>query len=99
MRYERTQYSTWTLALAGLFLVGIVLAAVAGQSNALGGPWWFHFLVAIAIVLLVAGRLTVIVTDDEVAAHFGIGWPRRRIVLDDVTGVRRVRVRDRKSVV
>lgn len=93
MRYEHTQLSKWTLALAALLLVGIVVMAIAGWSEAIGGPLWYIVFAAIAIVLLMAGRLTVVVTDDEVSAAFGLGWPHRRTRLDDVAGVRRVRVR------
>jgi hypothetical protein len=93
MQYEHTQLSKWTLALAAVLLVTILVSAIAGWTEAVGGPWWYLVFVAIAIVLLVAGRLTVVVTDAEVSAAFGLGWPHRRIALDEVTEVQRVRIR------
>lgn len=93
MPYLHTQYSKWTLALAALFLVGIVAMGVAGWSEAIGGPFWYLVFVTIGIVLLVAGRLTVGVDGEHVSAAFGVGWPRRRVALSEVTDARRVRVR------
>lgn len=95
--YDRSQPGTLVLfALGGGAAVcGVVLAAVLAEEESPGAP-----LAVLAGVFALLGacaflfrRLRVVVTDLEVVASFGSGWPRRAIPLSEVRGARAVRNR------
>jgi hypothetical protein len=48
-------------------------------------------LAFVTIVGFMFSRLTVLVGKGQVLAEFGLGWPRRRHRLDEVTGIEQVR--------
>lgn len=93
MRYEHTQQARWTAAIALLALIAIVVTALTGSTDRLGGVWWYVMLVIVAIVLGWTSRLTVTIDDTAVTTTFGWGWPSRSVALTDVTAANRKRVR------
>lgn len=91
MSYQHTQYSPATLRIAVL-----VLLAVVGTTVAVGGsPAGLAVILLTALIvgaaLAVFSRLTIEMTDAEVRAVFGWGWPRRVVSLSDIVSVTRVR--------
>lgn len=92
MTYRHTQIGWWTgLVIGGLGLgltVWVILARPSGQ------PWDVITAIISALLIalaLVASQLTSIVSNDEIVADFGWGWPRRRTPFSTVTAAQRVR--------
>jgi hypothetical protein len=91
MEYGHTQFGPPLLRVAALAL--LVMAA-AGSVAA--GP--VAGLVVVGVVALIVGpamvifsRFTVTVTDERLIAHFGWGWPRRKLDWTEASAVRTVR--------
>lgn len=90
VRYSRVQRSyVWLLLVAAIVVA--VSAAVAASSGGTGVGWVVLVGVTVLALLSVFSRLTVVVVPTAVVAHFGWGWPRRRVELDRIVAVRPVR--------
>ena len=68
------------IAAAGV--LAVVVVAIARPE----GWYWIDVVAAlVALVGLIGSRLTVIVDPDAVIVEFGMGWPRRRVPISEIT--------------
>jgi len=87
MPYRHTQAAPLMYLIS---VLGVVIGLVGYFLDA--ARWWLVLLgVLLVAVGLVAARLTVVVDDRTVTTTFGWGWPRRRIVRDEIVGIAAVR--------
>lgn len=93
MEYEHTQHGPLFLRflVIGLLAIAAIITALTGSAEG---------VVILGVVALVVGgalfvfnRLTVKVTDQQLIAHFGWGWPRKSLPWQEAKAVRRVRNR------
>jgi len=86
-RYERQQTGALMHVAAAIVAALVIVAFVAGDE------FWLALVIGLFVcaVLLLLGRLTVRVTDAEVALWFGAGVIRRRWPVADIAAAQRVR--------
>lgn len=96
-RYDHVQPAGALIAplCFGAFLCGVFVAVALTSAPADRGVPFACVLGGTGVLLIVCARvlrsLRVTVTDAEVVAAFGSGWPRRRIAVRDVAATRPVR--------
>ena len=90
MRYERRQVGRLTL---GAMVAGVVAAWIALGGAASQGNWLSATALGLAmgLVPLQFGWLTVSLSDQAIHVRFGVGLIRRRIPIADVQSVQAVR--------
>ena len=82
VEYRHTQSGRVTIVVAVFVIVGsIALSFVSAPVAAAAASAGLFIL----LLVYTFNRLTVTVADGSVTARFGLGWPRRRILLDDIT--------------
>lgn len=81
--YRHTQYSNWVLAILGLALLLIVVLIFITNYH----PAAVAAFVPVAAILAIFHAMTVEVDSEQVKLHFGIGWPRATIPLDQIRDV------------
>ena len=87
--YQHTQSTNlWVFLVLAVDLLVFISVAAASVGIAL---LWVPIAAASLVAIRAFSRLTVEVTDEELSAHFGGSWPRRRIKLVEITAVERVR--------
>ncbi|MDP8238737.1 MAG: hypothetical protein P9X24_06585 [Candidatus Hatepunaea meridiana] len=87
--YKHTQFGLWAV-IAVIIGIGVPLAISFSKEDIFSNYTYFIYA-AIFLVLILFGSLTVAVTDRAVIAMFGLGLIRHKVLLSNITAMKKVR--------
>lgn len=89
--YEHTQFGSVILFIMLIPVLGLVAAVAVSDAQPAALIPAVIVTVFILFTMVIFGSLTVKVSPEHVLLHFGPGWPRRSIPVEQISGVRVVR--------